>query len=401
VRSTSQTRRRLLAGGGALGLLAGKANSVVRPPYMRGVSIYHIAGSSDRLTPDKSYVRPFFSGPREAMSDAEMRALAVAGFDFVRLLVAPDLPMRSSRVERAELNSALAAVIRRFKAAGLKTVVDLHSGHTLPGYSDAEIQADPASPVFLRYVAMVSEVAGFLATVDPDVALEIFNEPVGYSATELKKWSGMQAMLHDSARSAAPGLPLILSGAKGGSKEGLLDIDPQRYRRSNVLWSFHYYEPHVFTHQSAEGRYAPLHDVPWPAGLASRGELLRMVATVGLAGSRPVGPDLVKYALSGDGPHTVETDIGQVAIWADNHGVRRDRIFMGEFGVARTVGTYRGAPEADRIHWLTKVRSAAERAGFGWSLWCYSGPGSMTLANQYPAVTLDGSTLLALGLRTS
>ncbi len=395
------TRRAMgLAGLTAVALARPGAAQAAAPPFRRGVGVYHIAGSGDRLHPDGTYVTPFFSARRQQMRNAEMRALSAAGFDFVRLLVAPDLPMRTQGPDHSQLFAALTAVVSRFRAARLKVVIDVHSGGTLPGFADKDFLADPASPLFARYTAAIGELAGWLARFGPGVALEPFNEPPSYGAADTAKWAAMQRTLHDAARRAAPQLPLILTGGQGGGRLGLLALDASGYRGSNVLWSFHYYDPSVFTHQGSGGHYANLHDVPWPEQASDVVALVAQAAGGALTGGpRPVGPDLAKYALSGAGPADVQRDFDQVAAWATANGVSPDRIFLGEFGVSRSYGAFHGASEADRLQWLTTVRTAAERAGFGWSLWSYSGPAGMTLANEYPAVTLDGATLRALGLR--
>ena len=82
-------------------------------------------------------------------------------------------------------------------------------------------------------------------------------------------------------------------------------------------------------------------------------------------------------------------DFAQASAWAKANGVAAQQVLLGEFGVSRTTGPYVGAAEADRLLWLATVRTAAERAGFGWCLWSYSGPVGMTLANGFPARSLD------------
>jgi hypothetical protein len=189
-----------------------------------------------------------------------------------------------------------------------------------------------------------------------------------------------------------------------------LDVAP--YSGSNVIWSFHYYEPHEFTHQGIGKARAYTIGMPWPTGSSTPAET---IARVNAYIDHDVNlPDDAKttakaeadaavnaYFAKGSGPEDIARDFGRVAQWADSNGISRERIVLSEFGVERTVGHYAGAPEPDRLRWLEAVRRAAEARRFGWALWSYSGPAGMTLANEYPARTLDNATLLALGLRPS
>ena len=70
-----------------------------------------------------------------------------------------------------------------------------------------------------------------------------------------------------TARGAAPGVTLILSGACGSMIAGLEALDP--IQDANVVYTFHFYEPYVFSHQGApwmtsEPMYRYLNAVPWP-----------------------------------------------------------------------------------------------------------------------------------------
>ena len=68
---------------------------------------------------------------------------------------------------------------------------------------------------------------------------------------------------------AAPGLTLVASGGCGSLIQGLADFDPADVARfAPLLYTFHFYEPYLFTHQGApwmgERLYHTLTGVPWP-----------------------------------------------------------------------------------------------------------------------------------------
>ncbi len=79
----------------------------------------------------------------------------------------------------------------------------------------------------------------------------------------------MQVELLRTARAAAPQLTLVASGACGSMIAGLEALDPARLGDANLIYTFHFYEPYVFSHQGApwmtsEPMYRYLNAVPWP-----------------------------------------------------------------------------------------------------------------------------------------
>jgi hypothetical protein len=65
----------------------------------------------------------------------------------------------------------------------------------------------------------------------------------------------------------------------------------------------------------------------------------------------------------------VEDDFAIVAKWADRHGIARERIVMGEFGVTRRSERLVGAAQVHRRRWMSDVTHVAASHGFGWSIW--------------------------------
>ena len=403
-----------MAGGLAVAALDGAAaraggDGGAELSLRRGIGIYHMMQAPLRAGRDGVPVWPAFEGAPYDMPDAQIAALRRAGFDFVRLTLAPDVFIRASGADADALYATLQAKVRRFTHHGLAVVVTLMPGRAVAEFTDADFAEDGAG-VFGALCAVVGRCAATLAEVAPGkVAIEPLNEPALFGPAALR-WPQMQVRLHEAVRQVAPRMPVILTGAQGGGLEGLLDLDPRPYRGSDIFYSFHYYEPHLFTHQHASPRFRYLSGVSWPPRAeAIRAEVQRAEAAVAAdSAPSPMGRAqamatarklLSEYHNSGSGPLKLAADFARVGAWADRHGIDRRRVLLGEFGVTRTLGGYAGAPEDDAAGWLKTVRMQAEQNGFGWALWAYSGPVTMTLANDYPARTLDHNLLRALGLR--
>jgi hypothetical protein len=210
--------------------------------------------------------------------------------------------------------------------------------------------------------------------------------------------------LHATARQADPVRPLVLNGLQWDSINGLLALDVRPFRNSNVLYAFHYYDPHAFTHQGVNGDTQWIVGLTWPwdednatsvlAEALSRIDNDPKLSSLARAQARL---DTKNYfaALSRTRPgHAqVERDFKTVSLWATERGIAPDRIILGEFGCVFSSGS---TPlGADRLHWLRTVRLASEQAQFSWAYWAYKGHGGMELVG--PNGLLDPDTLQALG----
>ena len=75
---------------------------------------------------------------------------------------------------------------------------------------------------------------------------EILNEP---EFKDAYRWYGVEAKLAAAIRRAAPRHTIIATGARWDNDEDLVFLEP--LPDPNVIYVFHFYEPHIFTHQGA------------------------------------------------------------------------------------------------------------------------------------------------------
>jgi hypothetical protein len=62
-------------------------------------------------------------------------------------------------------------------------------------------------------------------------------------------------------------------------------------------------------------------------------------------------------------------------------------------------GCITNAPRADRLQWLSDVRTALEKYGIGWSLWCYDDYMCLNRqTNSDGTVAVDRELARALGV---
>ena len=343
----------------------------------------------------------------------------MAGFDFIRLTVDPGPFLQFTERKRDALDRHLAGVLHHLLALGFGVIVDFHPNSQVPDYAPEKLVASVDDPLFLSYLAMIRRTARLLTMQRTSkLALELMNEPqYGWDAPTTERWQRMLELLHQGARAEAPDLLLVVTGARGGDATGLKALDPAPFAASNVLFSFHYYEPHDFTHQGvvspnpSASHWRFISGLPYPA---KSGDVDRVWARVKdniLADAnlnagdktralRQVRERISSYVATGFGRKDISDEFNSVLIWAQRHGIAPSSILLGEFGVTRTYGIYRASDPMSQEAWMRDVRVEAERRGFGWALWALSGYGGMALVESDGANALDPVSLRALGMNT-
>jgi endoglucanase len=321
------------------------------------------------------YTREHFQGWTTAEDIALIKAM---GFDHVRLSVDPQPMMASHRPEEipAEYLGYLDAAVKMILDRGLAVVIDLHP--------DGEFKARLAKDD--GFVQEFSDfwrvLARHYSTWDAErVFFEILNEP---EMSDRYRWYGVQAKLAAAIREGAPRHTMIAAGARWSDDDDLVFIEP--LRDPNVIYNFHFYEPHIFTHQGATWSSYFWH---WVKGLhypSSPESAAKVAASVPDAVDRLA---VIRYGEDHWDAARIDAEISQVSEWARQRGVP---VVCNEFGVYREY-----ADPPDREAWIHDVRSALERQGVGWAMWDYSGSFGVVTKKDGRNVP-DEVTLRALGL---
>jgi endoglucanase len=368
------------------------------------------------------YAKDPWAGGRnwtDDMPERLLNAIVVAGFDGLRLAIDPG-PMLAD-TDEARLNyltSQIISAVDIFTSRQLKCVVDMHISGTpssVSGWGIEDLIDGISGSKFQRLVAVEQHLAGVLNERyhSSDVAFELFNEPPPpVKFLEKTAWSVQLKYLFDAVRSDAPELTLIVTGNDFGSPKALIRLEPSQFD-TNTMFSFHCYDPMEFTFQSIP----QMEDLSYIHRLAFPPNPLNQVADISAA----------KAAISSDSslswidrirlenqvtrrlsdyfntPHDA-TWIGTihkpVSTWADNHGVARNRVILGEFGAWGDTGASLGADLASRANYLRASRENAEALGFNWSVWDLDNKGAswrLIDGSQMPIHEL----IAALGLKTS
>ena len=341
----------------------------------------------------------------------ELERLHALGFDFVRLTVDPGPLLANEGARRREALQVLGDAVRKVTDVGLKVVFNLHAVSQVPAYGVDVVNSPSGSDAIAHYEQMTADVAAMLVPLGTDkVAFEPFNEPAHYpcDASGDGEWQKIMAATVKAIRAVSSELTLVATGACGGSITGLTDLKPD-FDDPNLLYSFHMYEPHSFTHQRSETDGGFASGLPWPASAGSKEAVIESLrAHMTAAGVSEVEQMLTVTSLEGAiddyfakgwGADQMTARVGEAVEWAKAHNIAPTRLFMGEFGAILMSSDGRmGAFDADRLRYLSALRQLAEANGIPWSIWEYANPyGMSVIVPDGPAVP-DTKLLKALGL---
>jgi aryl-phospho-beta-D-glucosidase BglC (GH1 family) len=276
----------------------------------------------------------------------------------------------------AEYFGYLDAAVKMILDAGLAVELDMHPES---GFKARLAKEDDAVERFADFWRMV---ARHYSSWDPErLFFEILNEP---EFQDPYRWYGVEAKLAAAIRQAAPAHTILAPGAHWDDDDDMIFLEP--LRDPNVIYVFHFYEPHIFTHQGATWGDYYWH---WLKGLhyPSQAENAAQVATL-----VPEALDrlyVIRYGQDHWDESRIEAEINQAAQWATHNGVP---LVCNEFGVYRNF-----SEPQDRARWITDVRTSFERHNIGWAMWDYSGDFGVA-AKKDGKAALDEVTVRALGL---
>jgi aryl-phospho-beta-D-glucosidase BglC (GH1 family) len=323
----------------------------------------------------RGYTKQHFQNWTTADDIALIKAM---GFDHVRLSVNPQPMMVSHRPDEipAEYLSYLDAAVKMILDHGLAVVIDIHPE------SDFKARLAKDDSFVQEFSDFWRALAKHYSGWDADrIFFEVLNEP---EFSDRYRWYGVQAKVATAIREGAPQNTIIAAGGRWSDDDELVFLEP--LRDPNVIYNFHFYDPHIFTHQGANWGAYSWH---WVKGLrypSSPESAAKVAAGVPDAVDRLA---VIRYGQDHWDAQRIDAEITEVAEWGRQRGVP---VICNEFGVYREY-----ADSKDRAAWIHDVRTSLEKHGMGWAMWDYSG--SFGVVSKRDGRSLpDEEILRALGL---
>ncbi|MGD0905527.1 MAG: cellulase family glycosylhydrolase, partial [Terracidiphilus sp.] len=149
-------------------------------------------------------------------------------------------------------------VIQKAIAVDLDVILDFHPN---PQYTHQLIANGQAAEKYLR---LWGQIADHYGAMNPDrIVLEVMNE---ISVNDLYSWSGLLQQSIQVIRHHAPNSTILVQGAGYSDIWDLVELPV--LPDANLIYDFHYYEPHIFTHQGATwglDYWLDVRNLPFPA----------------------------------------------------------------------------------------------------------------------------------------
>jgi hypothetical protein len=326
---------------------------------------------------------------------ADFQLVHDLGFDHVRLSIDPEPLIAAQPVPAATDSTAttpppsavvlddaamarLAATTQQLTALGLVVVLDIHPE------TPWKLHATKTPAGIAAFQSFWSAFAHSFATTDPDkVYFEVLNEP---ESLEPADWASVQASVVPVIRAQVPKHTIIVGGARWNSIDTLVSLEP--LADTNLIYTFHDYEPMEFTHQGATwagDALKPLRGVPYPSSPEAIAPLLPALT------DESARKGLAWYGQNHWTIARMQQRIGLAKAWGDQHHVP---LWCGEFGVYRAF-----SPHEDRARWITDMRTTLEADGIGWDMWDYQEAFGL-VTKKDGVTTVDPLIATALGVKT-
>jgi aryl-phospho-beta-D-glucosidase BglC (GH1 family) len=322
----------------------------------------------------KGYTKEHFETWTTAQDIALIKAM---NFDHVRLSVNPQPMFLRNQADRipADYLAYLDAAVKMILDQGLAVILDMHPD------SDFKQKLVADDSFVEQFEDFWRAFARHYAATNPDlVFFEILNEP---EFRDRYRWEGVQSRLTAAIREGAPAHTIVVAGANWSADNELLFMEP--LHDSNIIYNFHFYDPHIFTHQGATWTTNFQHylaDLPYP----STPENVRTAAN--LIPDAVNRLSAIRYGLDRWNSARIDAEFDQIAAWGKRWNVP---LTCNEFGVYRKT-----ANPQSRAAWLADVRASLEKRGIGWTMWDYSG-GFAVVTKQNGQPVPDELTIKALG----
>ncbi len=326
----------------------GRAEKVdLRQMLSKGINFDHI------FRPYRDPRRPFTEEELRRMTQAlrheEIELVARLGFTHIRLNIGsvflqehePPCKFRPKGFALLEKALDMAA------AANIGVVLDMHQ-IPVPDLAGS-------APARKAFTQLWEEIARKCRPRRQRLIYEILNEP---RVEDPDAWREILMQLIAAVRRIDPNRTIMVTGGKWGGIEDLLALG--KLPADNLVYSFHFYDPFVFTHQGASWSdpvLTRLKGIRYPLDM----EQIRTAREAAVRDAMETWP--FDAWPKGCGKAELAKTLEPAVKFMEANKVS---LYCGEFGTHKP-----HAPRADRARWTEDVRSLLEEMGIGWGMWAY------------------------------
>lgn len=284
----------------------------------------------------------------------DIKNIAKMGFDHVRLPIDHEVFENADGSENARDMKYVQRAIDWCSEEGLNIILDLHKA---AGYDFNDAGDKEKNNLFnteelkIRFLELWKRIAGAYGH-NANVAFELLNEVVEKENADA--WNELIAKAVKSIREVNKDTLIIYGGIQWNSVKTLKLLDKPADK--NVLYTFHFYEPLIFTHQKAPwvANMDPDEEISYPESMSYYDQKSEKLGFQG---------EVARQARSKTmGPEFMEEMVCEAIAAAKAAGVG---LYCGEFGVIDR------APTADTLRWFKDVDAVFKKYDIGFSVWSY------------------------------
>ncbi len=309
----------------------------------RGINI---GGYLSQCNHEKEHYESFFV-------EEDVRQIRDFGFDHIRLPFDYSVVQDENGESIPEGIELLRKNVLLGQKYGLNVILDLHkaSGYDFNFAGDASKNNLFSSEALVqKFLLLWKMIASEFGTYK-HVIFELLNEVV--ETENADAWNRLIQRAIAEIRPIAPRTPIIYGGIVWNSAGTLKLLDPPS--TNDIIYTFHFYEPLLFTHQKAPWvEYIPMDDVPYPdtmENFRARSEILGIKGdAVMMSKAKTMGPEFIREMVS------------EATKAAEKAGVP---LYCGEFGVIDQ------APVEDTLRWFEDVMTVFSENKIAHAMWTY------------------------------
>jgi endoglucanase len=203
----------------------------------RGTNLAHWLSQSDRRGDER----------KSFITETDIRFIDSLGFDHVRLPIDEEQMWDETGKRNEDAFALLGNCLEWCRKAGLRVVVDLHilrSHHF--NAKEKPLWTIPAEQD--KFINLWKDLSGYLHEwPNAMVAYEFMNEPV---ADDAEQWNRLITRVADSIRHLEP-VRVFVIGSNRWQSAATFDQLRIPVKDTNIVLSFHFYEPFFLTHYQA------------------------------------------------------------------------------------------------------------------------------------------------------
>ncbi len=290
------------------------------------------------------------------IQEGDLRQIARWGFDHVRLPIDYEVLEDEEGNTLEEGYAVIKGVLEWSKLYELNVVLDLHKAY---GYDFNDAGNNEKNNLFSneslqqRFLNLWAQIAVHFGHYD-NVAFELLNEVV--EKENAQAWNNLIRKTVTTIRQITNDTPVIYGGIQWNSVKTLKLLEVPM--DSNTIFTFHFYEPLLFTHQKAHW----VETMDKNKTIVYPGQMQDYRKESEVLGYQ--GEVVIKSHSNTMGEEFIREMVQEAVQAAANAGVG---LYCGEFGVIDQ------APLIDTLRWFKDVNTVFRENHIGCAVWNYKG----------------------------